>query len=69
MYVGVNNIARKIKSAYVGVNGTARKVKAVYIGVNGVAKLVWQSTFGKVKNYLSVNTLICKCSYRRGMLS
>lgn len=42
MYIGVNNIARKIKSAYVGVNGTARKVKAVYVGdANGKARLVW----------------------------
>lgn len=54
MYVGVDNVARKIKSTYVGVDGKARKVKAVYVGVNGVARLVWSSTFGKVKNYLSV---------------
>ena len=32
IYVGVNNIARKMKGAYVGVNGVARKVKQVYIG-------------------------------------
>lgn len=43
MYIGVNNVARQIKSAYVGVNGVARKVKAVYVGVNGVARLVWQA--------------------------
>lgn len=41
--IGVDNVARKVKSAYVGVNGVARKVKAIYVGVNGVARLVWQA--------------------------
>lgn len=43
IYVGSNNIARKVKKLYVGVNGVARKVKKVYIGVNGVAQLVYAS--------------------------
>ena len=51
MYIGVNNVARKISNCYVGVNGVARKVKAVYIGdVNGVARLVWQSVKKKVSS-------------------
>lgn len=56
MYIGVDNIARKIKNAYVGVDGKARKIKAVYVGVNGIARLVWKlgGRLGKVKNYLSV---------------
>jgi hypothetical protein len=60
MYIGVNNIARKIKNCYVGVNGTARKVKAVYVGVNGVARLVWKSNpIGKFC-YLGVrNNQLC----------
>ena len=41
-YVGVNNIARNIKSIYVGVNGVARKIKKAYVGVNGVAHLFYQ---------------------------
>lgn len=41
MYVGVNNVARKVKKVYVGVNGVARKVKKIYVGVNGVARLCW----------------------------
>lgn len=51
MFIGVNNVARKIKNCYVGVNGTARKVKAVYVGVNGVARLVWQSIIKKVTSF------------------
>ena len=53
MYIGVNNVARKISNCYVGVNGVARKVKAVYVGVNGVARLVWQSIKTKFTSYAS----------------
>lgn len=53
MYIGVNNVARQIKSAYIGVNGVARKVKAVYVGVNGVARLVWQAIKKKVSSISS----------------
>ena len=50
MYIGVNNIARKITSAYVGIDGKARKIKTVYVGdANGKARLVWQA----IKNKLS----------------
>lgn len=42
--IGVNNVARKVKSAYVGVDGVARKIKQVYVGdANGIARLVWRS--------------------------
>ena len=50
--IGVDNIARKVKSAYVGVDGVARKIKQVYVGdANGIARLVWSS---------SGNYLFCK---------
>lgn len=52
MYVGINNLARKIKSSYIGVDGVARKVKAIYVGVNGVARLVWQAIKKKITSYL-----------------
>ena len=42
-YIGVNDVARKIKGAYVGVDGVARKVKNIYVGVNNVAQLVQTS--------------------------
>ena len=42
-YLGINNVARKIKKIYIGINGVARKVKKVYIGINGVARLCWSS--------------------------
>ena len=44
MYIGVNNVAQKIKKAYVGVNGVAKEVKNIYIGVNDVAKKVFSSS-------------------------
>ena len=30
-YIGVNNVARRIKKMYVGVNGIARRIKKAYI--------------------------------------
>lgn len=56
MYVGVNNIARKIKNCYVGIDGKARKVKAIYVGVNGVARLVWNSGLKFVSRYIYCKT-------------
>ena len=38
IYIGVNGIARRVKSVYYGVNGLARRVKRGYIGVNGLAR-------------------------------
>ena len=43
MYIGVNNVAQKVKKAYVGVNGVAKEVKKIYVGVNGVARNVYSS--------------------------
>jgi len=34
-YIGVNNVAKKIKKGYVGVDGVARKIKKAYIGIGG----------------------------------
>lgn len=42
-YIGVNNVARKIKKGYIGVDGVARKIKKAYIGVNGIARLFWSA--------------------------
>ena len=42
-YVGVNQVARNVKSIYVGVSGTARKVSKVYIGINEIAKLCYSA--------------------------
>lgn len=46
-YIGVSDIARKIKKMYVGVDGIARKVKKAYVGVDGVARL-WFSAGTKI---------------------
>lgn len=40
-FVGVDGIARKIKSGYVGVDNVARKIKKAYVGVGGVARPCW----------------------------
>lgn len=42
-YVGVNDVARKVKQPYIGVNGVARKVKNGYVGVGGVARQYFSS--------------------------
>lgn len=40
-YIGIDNIARKVKNGYIGVDGVARKIKAAYIGIDGVASPCW----------------------------
>ena len=40
-YIGINNVARKIKKGYIGVDGVARKIKKAYIGIGGVARPCW----------------------------
>lgn len=42
-YVGIDSIARVIKSGYIGVNNVARKIKKVYIGVDGIAMTCWDN--------------------------
>lgn len=42
-YIGIDSVARKVKSGYVGIEGLAHKIKKAYIGVDGVAKLCWAS--------------------------
>lgn len=54
VYVGVNDVARKVKTMYVGVNGVARKVKKIYVGVNGVARLCYEPSV--YKGYISVSS-------------
>lgn len=39
VYVGVNNLARKVTKIYCGVDNVARKVKKGYVGVGGVARI------------------------------
>ena len=42
MYVGINDVARKITNAYVGINGVARKIVKGYVGVNDIAHLIFE---------------------------
>lgn len=48
-YVGIDNVARKVKSLYIGVDGVARKVKKAYIGVDGIAR-EWYSSGKKLSS-------------------
>ena len=40
-YIGIDNIAHKIKKGYIGIDGVARKIKKAYIGIGGVARPCW----------------------------
>ena len=40
-YIGVDNVARKIKKGYIGVDNVAKKIKKAYIGVGGIARPCW----------------------------
>lgn len=42
VYIGVNDVARKVNTMYVGVNGVAKKVTKAYVGVDNVATLIFQ---------------------------
>lgn len=42
-YVGIDDLARKVKSIYVGIDGVARKVKNGFIGVAAVARKFFSS--------------------------
>ena len=56
-YIGINNVAHKIKNIYVGVNGVARKVKSAYIGdENGIARQWYTS--GIPIRQLDVGTIV-----------
>lgn len=54
-YIGVDNIARKIKKGYIGVDGIARRIKKAYIGVGGVARPCWGS--GVLTRYGNIEKL------------
>ena len=56
VYVGVSNVAHKVKKVYVGVSNVARKVKKIYVGVSNVARLVFTSEL-KVEKVSSINPL------------
>lgn len=59
-YMGVADVARKVKRMYIGVDGVARKVKKAYIGVDGVARLWWN---GEVKQVVYGTVTATTTSY------
>lgn len=54
-YIGINNVAHKIKKVYIGIDGTARKIKKAYIGIGGVARQCF--SVGKLIYYGAVESL------------
>ena len=38
VYIGINNVLRKVTHMYIGINGVLREIKAGYIGINNVPK-------------------------------
>ena len=54
-YIGVNNVAHKIKKGYIGIDGVARKIKKAYIGIGGVARPCWSG--GELAYYGTITNL------------
>lgn len=54
-YIGVDDVAHKIKKGYIGVDGIARRIKKVYIGIGGVARPCWGS--GVLSRYGNIEKL------------
>ena len=54
-YIGVDNVAHKIKKGYIGVDGVARKIKKAYIGIGGVARPCWGG--GELAPYGAITAL------------
>ena len=53
-YIGVENVARRVKKAYIGVDNKARKIRRAYIGdANNIARLMFTSG----KNYILIGGL------------
>lgn len=57
VYIGVGNVAKKVKKMYIGVDGKARKVKKAYIGVDGVARLFYEKKYTLDLSHTSTNYL------------
>lgn len=62
VYIGVEDLAKKIKDVYIGVEGVAKKVSKGYIGVDGVAKLFYQDRW-LYQGYIVVGTQIGSTYY------
>ena len=54
-YIGINNVAHKIKKGYIGIDGVARKIKKAYIGIGGVARPCWSG--GELVYYGTIENL------------
>ena len=44
-YIGINEVAHRVRKLYIGVDGVARKVKRAYVGIDNVARLFYTSEF------------------------
>lgn len=66
-WVGVNGVARKVKTKYVGVSGVARQIKAGWVGVAGVARQYFNAgyTFG-VRVDTASASVVSECTHSEG---
>ena len=56
IYIGVDNVARKVKQPYIGIDNIARKVKSGFIGVNNVARQFFSG--GTPLSALGIGTVV-----------
>ena len=57
-YIGVDNVARKVKQPYIGVDNVARKVKSGYVGIDNVARQCFELYSGPSVGDLAVGTSV-----------
>ena len=56
IYIGVDNVARKVKQPYIGVDNVARKVKSGFVGVDNVARQYYESVvYNTWKKWNNIN--------------
>jgi len=49
VYIGINNVAKKVNKLFIGVNNVAKQVKKIFLGVNNVAKLIYSAEGEKIR--------------------
>lgn len=55
-YVGVNNVARRVRNQNIGVDNVSRVVKSGYIGIDNVARKFYSSDYYSTFHRLTENT-------------
>lgn len=56
-YLGISEVARRVRKMYIGVDGVARKVTRAYVGIDNVARLFYTSEFFMPKGISKSNVI------------